>query len=94
MDLCEIITHVGRVFALFQFILPAVFNFIDIPVNVIECSKFFKQSDGGLFAHAGHARDVIRFIADDGFVIHDLVRAHTQFSDHIFIGDVILVVAR
>ena len=63
MDLCQIVTQVSRVFACFQFYLPAVLNLINILINVVECAIFLEQGNRRLFTDAGYTGDVVRFIA-------------------------------
>ncbi len=94
MNLREVAAKIRHIFVSFQFCLPAIFNLIYVFINGIERAEFFEQRDGSLFADSGHAGDVIRFIADDGFVIHHLIRSNAELADDVFIRDVVLVVAR
>src|SRR6185295_2143309 len=40
------------------------------------------------------AGDIIGFVADKRLVIYDLLGGHTEFFDHIFIFNIVLVIAR
>ncbi len=93
-DARQVVTHVGGFLAGFEFALPAFFDLVEVLINAVERAEFFEQADGGLFADALHAGDVVGGVADDGFVIDHLVGAYAEFADDIFIGDVGLVVAR
>ena len=93
-DACQVAAHVGCFLARLKLTAPAILHLFKIFIDGVQCAKLVEQGNCGLFAHTLHAGDVIRGITDDGFVVHDLIGMHTQFFDHVRIGDVGLVITR
>ena len=90
----EIAAHVSGFFPRFQLGAPARLDLVQVGIDVVEGGVLAEQVFGGLLAHAGHARDVVGRVADDGLIVHHLLRADAELAHHVVGGDVILVVAR
>ncbi len=91
----QVAAQIGQVAPLFQFGPPAIFHLVEMGIDAVERAELVEQVEGGLFAHARHAGDVVGCVADEGFVIHHLLRADAELAGlYVFGRDVGLVIAR
>ncbi len=93
-DLRQIAAEIGIGFVGFELGLPAIFDLVDVGINVIERLIFFDELNCRLFTDASHARDIIGLVTDERFVIHDMLGEYAKFFDNVLVGDEIFIVAR
>lgn len=87
-DAGEFLAEVGTVASVGELFRDAPADVVQVGVEVVEGIVIGEEADSGFFADAAHAGDVIRGVADEGFVVYDLIGADAEFFDHIFGGEV------
>ena len=78
----QFLTEVGVVFALGNFFAHCAFDRVDVGVDGVEGFVFVEQFGGRFRADAFDAGNVVAGIADECFVVYDLVGADTEFFNN------------
>ncbi len=73
--------EVGAVTAVGQFLAHGAFDVAEVGVEVVQGVVLVEQFGGGFGTDAADARDVVAGVADEGFVIDDLVGTDAEFVD-------------
>ncbi len=87
-DARQILAEVGGFSSGSQGCAGSAADFVQMPVDIIQVFVFFQQAHGCLLADAFHARDIVRNIPDQGFVIHHLPGQNAQFALDV-LGEVV-----
>ena len=89
-DARQVLAEVSGVLAGAQVFPGLSWDLIQVRVDIIQVAVLVDQLDGCLLAHAFDARDVIRGVTEQGFVIHHLLRPDAEPGFYIF-GKIIVI---
>ena len=79
----ELVRQVRRVLARAQFFALTARYTVDVSINAVERAVLRDERGGGLFADAGHARDIVGGIARKRLVIDHAVGGHAEYLRNV-----------